>query len=167
MTRESAEDEPDQHPARPKAVLRTSDAGIGFLRSEPRWGIRSDSTIPGGVEGVDGAGIKVKELDVLGSHGYAAPEQLKGEKENIGPWTDTYALGATLFRLLCGRTPFLAATFARRLSNVDAKPEFSPRHFNKDVPRGLDKLVMKALAPKIKKRFQNGNELNKQLGEYC
>ncbi len=37
--------------------------------------------------------------------GYAPIEQLAGIRENMGPWTDFYALGATLYNLLTGNKP--------------------------------------------------------------
>ena len=95
----------------------------------------------------------------VGSHNYAAPEQLRGDKERIGPWTDVYALGATLFELYTGQMPFSYPTYAARAFNSHAKPAREPRDINPDVPRRLNRLVMKALSPKVRKRFHDGGEL--------
>lgn len=89
----------------------------------------------------------------VGSHNYAAPEQLRGDKASIGPWSDVYGLGASLFELLAGRTPFQFATLAARVGHAHAKPPHGPRHFNKEIPRSLDRLIRRALAPKARKRF--------------
>jgi len=43
----------------------------------------------------------------LGSEGYAAPEQCTADG-SIGPWTDIYALAATLYRCICGNIPVSA-----------------------------------------------------------
>ena len=37
--------------------------------------------------------------------GYAPPEQMEQNKEKIGPWTDFYALGATLYAVLTNKKP--------------------------------------------------------------
>jgi serine/threonine-protein kinase len=92
----------------------------------------------------------------VGSHNYAAPEQLVGDKDEVGPWTDTYALGVTLYELLTLRTPFVSPTFVARASRAKEKPPHRARYYNKDIPRALDALVMRALSPKPRKRFCDG-----------
>jgi len=98
----------------------------------------------------------------VGSHEYAAPEQLRGELDNIGPWTDTYALGATLYEMLTQRTPFEAITFADRLRVIDEPPP-EPRRFNRKIPRALNDVVMRALQPVADRRFHDGEELVEAL----
>ena len=44
-------------------------------------------------------------LTSMVSPGFAPIEQYQGSEENEGPWTDIYALGATCFRLVSGRSP--------------------------------------------------------------
>jgi serine/threonine protein kinase len=113
---------------------------------------------------VDDAGGRVTATGAfIGSYDYAAPEQLKGDHTSLGPWTDTYALGATLFEMLTQRTPFEAASFSDRMATADRAPPEGPRYFNRRVPPALDSLVKRALAPRPADRFQDGAEVAEAL----
>ncbi len=102
----------------------------------------------------------------VGSHNYAAPEQLKGQKADIGPWTDTYALGTTLFEMLTLRTPFAFPTFVARATRADDKPPHGPRHYNRAVARALDALTLRSLAPRPSKRFADGDAMAGSLRDW-
>ena len=41
----------------------------------------------------------------MGTVGYASPEQVQGQVEEVDGRTDLYALGALLYALVCGRPP--------------------------------------------------------------
>jgi serine/threonine protein kinase len=99
----------------------------------------------------------------VGSWDYAAPEQLRGELDAMGPWTDTYALGASLFEMLTLWRPFECSGYADRLATAAARPLYSPRFFNPDVPRDLSDVVMRALDPDPAKRFADGREICEAL----
>jgi hypothetical protein len=101
----------------------------------------------------------------VGSLAYAAPEQLRGEPEAEGPWTDTYALGATLFEVLTSRPPFGDATFAERLAAADRPPPASPREVNRAVPVALDRVIMRALAPRPRDRYPDGHAMAMALAD--
>lgn len=57
--------------------------------------------------GIAKAGVTARGTSI-GTHGYAPPEQYRGQTE---PGSDLYALGATLHHLLTGRDPNLQAPF--------------------------------------------------------
>ncbi len=95
----------------------------------------------------------------VGSIPYAAPEQLRGAHDEVGPHTDTYALGATLYEMLTQRTPFEGQDLAERLASAGAPPAHGPRHYNPSVPLALDAVVMRALQPEPRHRFADGESL--------
>ncbi|MBI4612004.1 MAG: serine/threonine protein kinase, partial [Planctomycetes bacterium] len=76
----------------------------------------SSSSSPGsrGDEGLTRTG------SAMGTPGYAAPEQMAGEIEKLGPATDIYALGAILYQCLAGEPPFRGDSLAKILAAQDA-----------------------------------------------
>ncbi|MGM0817843.1 MAG: protein kinase domain-containing protein [Actinomycetota bacterium] len=81
---------------------------------------------------------------VLGTAAYVAPEQVRGEA--VDGRADEYALACVLYEAVSGRRPFeaeSAMTMAAQRLNEDPLPL---RAVRPDVPRGLDGVVMTALA---------------------
>ncbi len=52
------------------------------------------------------ARILDRDGPILGSPAYMAPEQFGSDSRAIGPWSDLYSLGCTIWELLCGEPPF-------------------------------------------------------------
>jgi serine/threonine protein kinase len=89
-----------------------------------------------------------QHLTVLFKPGYAPLEQYSsGGKQ--GPWTDVYAVGATFYRALTGKSPSEAPD---RLAQDDLLP---PSRLGAKLPPASETALMKALAVHWEKRFQN------------
>jgi tetratricopeptide (TPR) repeat protein/tRNA A-37 threonylcarbamoyl transferase component Bud32 len=98
----------------------------------------------------------------LGSPGYWAPEQARGELSEVGPQTDVYGLGATLFALLTGEPPQTGDTLPAILAAVE-RPAPPPSSLRPDLPRWLDAVVARALAAEPADRFASVDELAEAL----
>ena len=83
---------------------------------------------------------------IMGTPGYLAPEQVGGDKEHVGPATDVYGLGATLYFLLTGTAPFRQPTVLATLQAVLGDPPQPPSALRADLSHGLDALVLGCLA---------------------
>ena len=87
---------------------------------------------------------------VVGSPAYLAPEQLDGR--GAVPQSDLWALGVTLYELLCGEKPFRGATAAELFIGIQKAKFPSVRSKAPHVPRRLARLVERCLAQKPKSR---------------
>jgi WD40 repeat protein/serine/threonine protein kinase/tetratricopeptide (TPR) repeat protein len=82
----------------------------------------------------------------MGTPQFMSPEQARGDLEAIGPASDVYSLGATLYALLTGRAPFEEKDIAQLLDKVRAGEFPAPRTINRRVPIELDAVCRKAMA---------------------
>ena len=83
--------------------------------------------------------------------GYAPNEQIGQMYDRFGPWTDIYALGATIYNLLTNKKPPMAIDIEE-----DEEDAFD---FPNTVSDGMRKLVVWMMQPKRKARPQNVDEI--------
>ena len=100
----------------------------------------------------------------LGTPAFCSPEQLRGEELNAR--SDMYSVGATLYYLLTGRTPFEAANMIQLLATVLEQRAPSPRQFRPEVPQGLAKAVLRCLEKQPGERFKSYSDLARALTPY-
>jgi serine/threonine-protein kinase len=81
---------------------------------------------------------------ILGSSGYMAPEQARGEPAT--PASDRYALGCVAFELLTGRRPFEAESPTAEAMLHASEPPPRPSEIEPALPAAADAAVLQALA---------------------
>lgn len=101
-------------------------------------------------------GAHSRSLSVILKPGYAPPEQY-GTQGRQGPWTDVYAVGATLYQMLTGEMPPEAPD---RLYQDTLKP---PTAYGADLPQTAELALFKALAVRMEQRFQSVADLQAAL----
>ncbi|MBV8232796.1 MAG: serine/threonine protein kinase [Planctomycetaceae bacterium] len=111
--------------------------------------------------GENGSGTPVE--GVVGTPAYMSPEQSEGRWDLIGPASDIYALGVTLYAILTGRPPFSGRRVLDVLDAVRRGDFPPPLQVRPDVPRALDAICRKAMALKAEDRYATALELADDL----
>ncbi len=98
---------------------------------------------------------------VLGTTKYLSPEQVQGATPDAR--SDVYALGVVLYEVLTGRPPFAADTeMATAMAHVHSEP-LRPRQLRAGIPRGLEAVVIRAMAKDPAARYGSAAELSGAL----
>jgi formylglycine-generating enzyme required for sulfatase activity len=103
---------------------------------------------------------------LVGTPYYMSPEIAAGRMDEIGPWTDVYGLGVTLYELLTGRPPFLSQStvaLIRQITEEDPKP---PSAFRPEIPRDLETIVLTAMAKEPPRRYRTAKALADDLDRF-
>ncbi len=95
----------------------------------------------------------------MGTPQFMSPEQASGRLDQLGPASDVYSLGATLYCLLTGQPPFNDPEVGTVLTKVQ-RGEFPPPHEVKaGIAKPLEAICLKAMALKPADRYVSPRDL--------
>jgi serine/threonine protein kinase len=93
---------------------------------------------------------------VIGSPPYMAPEQFQGKAMFA---SDIYSLGVTMYQMLTGVLPYDTPSPADIERLMRGELLSAARLKNPKVPRAINDIVLKAMAPEIHNRYQRAGDL--------
>ena len=98
---------------------------------------------------------------VIGSVHYFSPEQARGSK--VGPQSDIYSIGVTLFEMVTGRVPFDGeSNVSIAVKHLQETPPIASSMMQ-GIPMGLDAIINKCMQKSPEKRYQSMRQLVTEL----
>jgi tetratricopeptide (TPR) repeat protein len=104
-----------------------------------------------------------RSLSSFGTPGYIAPEQADGPAAKLTPAADIYSLGAILFELLTGRTPFVGESAFAVMKQSAERPAPNLRSLAPKADRDLEIICARCLEREPADRYQSAAELADDL----
>ncbi len=124
------------------------DWGLAKPFDRDRAGVDEDTLTPTTGQGEEGTQLG----QAVGTPAFMSPEQAAGRWDAVGPASDVYSLGATLYALLTGEAPFRGGV--REVLDKVQRGEFPPpRQLNRAAPAALQAVCLKAMALRPEDRY--------------
>ncbi len=97
----------------------------------------------------------------IGSAHYLSPEQARGGYTDQR--SDIYSLGVVMYELFTGQLPFDAETpVAVAMKHIQEEP-VPPRRLNSSIPKGIEKIILKAMSKEVRLRYNSAEEVLSDL----
>ena len=98
---------------------------------------------------------------VPGTTAYMSPEQVRGEE--IDARSDLFSLGVVLYEAATGQRPFVGKNRVLIMNAILNEQPAAPSHVNRELPAGVDAIIVKALAKDREQRYQQASEIRADL----
>lgn len=121
----------------PRGRVKVLDFGLARLTSE--------------------AGHLTQSGAIVGTPAFMAPEQGRGQ--GVDARSDLFSLGAVLYRMATGRTPFRGTDTMSMLTSLATDIPAHPQTYNPELPPHLAELIVRLLAKDPAKRPQSAREV--------
>jgi serine/threonine protein kinase len=141
---------------KPGNILIDQENGRAMLTD---FGLARSLSIAGGADAAD-----VGDELVMGTAEYMSPEQARGEP--VDPRSDLYSIGAVLYQLLGGTTPFDADTPTGHLMRHVCEEPRPLGELAPDQPPGLIAIVTRLLQKQSEQRYDTVDDLLIDLRPY-
>ncbi len=138
---------------KPGNVFVTRDEHVKILD----FGLAKPATALAGAAGMTVSTPMTSPGTILGTVGYMAPEQVRGEQTDVR--TDIFSFGVVLYEMLSGRAPFRRDSAPETLTAIlrEEPPELGTSVDG--LPPALDRIVRRCLEKDPARRFQSASDL--------
>jgi eukaryotic-like serine/threonine-protein kinase len=120
-----------------------------LLRAEPGSGAGERTLVPSSASGSS----ETLPGSAMGTPAYMSPEQAAGDLDRLGPRSDVYSLGATLYCLLTGKPPFEGVDVGEVLREVQKGEFVRPSQLDRALDKALEAVCLKAMANGPEERY--------------
>jgi serine/threonine protein kinase len=134
----------------PEGRGKILDFGLALLMGEA---LPADPSIVGG------------QGYILGTMDYIAPEQAENST-NVGPWSDIYAVGCSMYFALTGAPPFPGGSSKQKINWHKREDPPPVNMLNPAVPAEVAKLVERMMAKKAEERPADADAVRAQLAHW-
>lgn len=100
---------------------------------------------------------------IVGTVAYMSPEQADGKLDSLGPASDVYSLGATLYCILTGQAPIPKLPTEEMVQLVRTGQIRPPRELNSLIPHALQAICLKAMSCRPADRYPSSAAFAEEL----
>jgi len=97
----------------------------------------------------------------LGTISYMSPEQVRAEE--LDTRSDLFSFGVVLYEMASGELPFRADSTGLIFDGILNRTPQPPSQLNPEIPPDLEKIILRALAKDVSRRYQTAAELRDDL----
>ncbi|HUL77493.1 MAG TPA: protein kinase [Vicinamibacteria bacterium] len=140
----------------PEGVVKVLDFGLAKLTQAEEAATEDATTL-------DARAKLSRPGTVAGTPAYMSPEQASGGK--VDARSDIFSFGAVLYEMVTGRRPFGGGSTAEILASLLKEQPKPPSEVVPDVPKELERIILRCLRKEPERRFQHMTDLRVDLQE--